>query len=224
MLAIGSHPSSPPQSSPPCRRPSARISSCSSPPSGLSRSSAAIRRKLRPCGGRSRARRSRAGRASRKVSRRLEAAPEGAWRRSIIPGHYRVALAVNSRDELPPDPVTFERTTERGPQSVWAAIQSPPQLPVIADGLFQHYTRPAPRRRKTRVLSRHPAAEHHAARSARCRSSSSWRSTATTSRAATRTTTAPTCRSPPIRRSRSTRVGRRESRNREMRHRRKRAD
>jgi len=60
------------------------------------------------------------------------------------PGHYRIALAVNSRDELPPDPMTFERTTERGPLSVWAVIQSPPQVPVIADGLFQHYTRPAP--------------------------------------------------------------------------------
>jgi hypothetical protein len=59
------------------------------------------------------------------------------------PGHYRVALAVNSRTELPVDPVTVERMTERGPYSVWAAIQSPPQLPVIADGLFQHYTRPA---------------------------------------------------------------------------------
>ncbi|MGE3959722.1 MAG: SCE4755 family polysaccharide monooxygenase-like protein [Vicinamibacterales bacterium] len=59
------------------------------------------------------------------------------------PGHYRVALAVNSRLELPVDPATVERMTERGPYSVWAAIQSPPQLPVIADGLFQHYTRPA---------------------------------------------------------------------------------
>lgn len=59
------------------------------------------------------------------------------------PGHYRVALAVNSREELPPDPMTIERTTEKGPRSVWAAIQSPPQLPVIADGLWQHYTRPA---------------------------------------------------------------------------------
>ena len=58
------------------------------------------------------------------------------------PGHYRIALAVNSREELPPDPMTFERTTEKGPQSVWAAIQSPVQLPVISDGLFQHYTRP----------------------------------------------------------------------------------
>ena len=59
------------------------------------------------------------------------------------PGHYRVALAVNSRAELPADPITVERMTERGPQSVWAAIQSPVQLPVIADGLFQHYTRPS---------------------------------------------------------------------------------
>jgi len=60
------------------------------------------------------------------------------------PGHYRVALAVNSREELPADPMTIERTTERGPRSVWAAIQSPPQIPVLADGLFQHYTAPAP--------------------------------------------------------------------------------
>ena len=59
------------------------------------------------------------------------------------PGHYRVALAVNSRGELPTDPLTVEKMTERGPQSVWAAIQSPPQVPVIADGLFQHYARPA---------------------------------------------------------------------------------
>ena len=54
-------------------------------------------------------------------------------------GHYRVALAVNSRNELPPDPITFEKYTDRGVYSVWAAIQSPPQIPVIADGLFQHY-------------------------------------------------------------------------------------
>ena len=59
------------------------------------------------------------------------------------PGHYRVSLAVNSRTELPADPMTIERTTEKGPQSVWAAIQSPPQIPVIADGLFIHYTKPA---------------------------------------------------------------------------------
>ena len=59
------------------------------------------------------------------------------------PGHYRVALAVNSRTELPPDPMTYERITEKGAYSTWAVIQSPPQKPVLADGLFQHYTRPA---------------------------------------------------------------------------------
>jgi hypothetical protein len=57
-------------------------------------------------------------------------------------GHYRVALAVKSRTELPPDPATFEKYTERGVYSVWAAIQSPPQIPVLADGLFQHYPKP----------------------------------------------------------------------------------
>ncbi len=59
------------------------------------------------------------------------------------PGHYRVALAVNSRAELPPDPVTTTRETEKGPRSVWAVVQSPPQKPVLADGLFPHYTKPA---------------------------------------------------------------------------------
>ena len=54
-------------------------------------------------------------------------------------GHYRVALSVNSRNELPPDPITFEKYTDRGVYSVWGAIQSPPQIPVIADGLFRHY-------------------------------------------------------------------------------------
>ncbi len=57
-------------------------------------------------------------------------------------GHYRVALAVNSRNELPPDPFTAERWTEKGLFSTWAQIQSPPQVPVLADGLFQHYPKP----------------------------------------------------------------------------------
>src|SRR5690242_11073851 len=50
-------------------------------------------------------------------------------------GHYRVALAVNSRNDLPPDPVVAEKWTEKGPYSTWAQIQSPPQIPVLADGL-----------------------------------------------------------------------------------------
>ncbi len=58
------------------------------------------------------------------------------------PGHYRVALAVNSPTELPTDPETKTRPSDRGPWSVSAMIEGPPQIPVLADGLFQHYTRP----------------------------------------------------------------------------------
>jgi hypothetical protein len=54
------------------------------------------------------------------------------------PGFYRVALAVNSRDELPPDPVAKTEPTANGPRSVSAAIQYPPAPPVLADGLFPH--------------------------------------------------------------------------------------
>lgn len=58
------------------------------------------------------------------------------------PGHYRVALAVNSPTELPLDPQTTTRDSEKGPWSVSAVIQNPPQIPVLADGLFVHSTRP----------------------------------------------------------------------------------
>jgi hypothetical protein len=61
------------------------------------------------------------------------------------PGHYRVALAVNSPTELPLDPQVTTRDTERGPQSVSAVIQNPPQIPILADGLFVHSTRPTGR-------------------------------------------------------------------------------
>ena len=57
------------------------------------------------------------------------------------PGHYRVALAVSSRTELPPDPKVTTRDSARGPQSVTADIQNPPQIPVLADGLFAHTAR-----------------------------------------------------------------------------------
>jgi len=59
------------------------------------------------------------------------------------PGHYRVALAINSPTELPLDPVTTTREGERGPISVSAEIQDPPVPPVLADGLFVHNERPA---------------------------------------------------------------------------------
>jgi len=58
------------------------------------------------------------------------------------PGHYRVALAVNSRAELPKDPeVTTREDAARGTQSVSAEIQNPVRPPLLADGLFAHTTR-----------------------------------------------------------------------------------
>jgi hypothetical protein len=58
------------------------------------------------------------------------------------PGFYRVALAVKSLDELPPDPVAVVKETAKGPWSISGAIQSNPQMPVLADGLFLHHARP----------------------------------------------------------------------------------
>ena len=58
------------------------------------------------------------------------------------PGFYRVALAVNSRAELPPDPEAVTTTGPNGaPRSVAAKIVYPPQPPVVADGLFEHTTK-----------------------------------------------------------------------------------
>jgi hypothetical protein len=55
------------------------------------------------------------------------------------PGFYRVALSVNSRAELPPDPeARSESGTDGRPRSVSGAIQYPPSPPVLADGLFMH--------------------------------------------------------------------------------------
>ena len=54
------------------------------------------------------------------------------------PGHYRVALAVNSPTELPLDPEATTMDSDRGPRSVAAKIQNPPQMPVLADGLWVH--------------------------------------------------------------------------------------
>ncbi len=54
------------------------------------------------------------------------------------PGFYRVALAVNSRDELPKDPEAKTEPGPNGPKSVSGAIQYPPVPPILADGLFLH--------------------------------------------------------------------------------------
>jgi hypothetical protein len=51
------------------------------------------------------------------------------------PGHYRVALAVNHRSELPPEPMVTP--TESDPCAS-AAIQSPPTFPILADNVLPH--------------------------------------------------------------------------------------
>ena len=122
------------------------------------------------------------------------------------PGHYRVALAVNSRNELPGDPQTAERYTDKGLYSVWGVIQSPPQIPVIADGLFPHYSRPSAPQTCTRRTSNCPTSP---ARSAHCRFSSSWPTTCITFQAAIPITTVPTWRSRLTRTNRLTRGGQR---------------
>jgi hypothetical protein len=56
------------------------------------------------------------------------------------PGFYRVALAVNSRSELPPDPEATTVPGPKGPRSVAGAIHYPVLPPVLVDGLFMHVT------------------------------------------------------------------------------------
>jgi hypothetical protein len=57
------------------------------------------------------------------------------------PGHYRVALAVNSRTELPADPEAVTRESEKGPWSVSAKIVNPVRPPVLVDGLWPHQSK-----------------------------------------------------------------------------------
>jgi hypothetical protein len=57
------------------------------------------------------------------------------------PGHYRVALAVMTRSELPDDPMIMIRETPKGPISVSAQIASA-KPPILADGLFAHTQKP----------------------------------------------------------------------------------
>lgn len=97
--------------------------------------------KLGPCGGTS----ANAGTPSGIVNQAVGAAKLHIKVQETIyhPGFYRVALAVKSVDELPADPVAVTRETDKGPWSISGAIQSNPQAPVLADGLFSHRTRPA---------------------------------------------------------------------------------
>ena len=51
------------------------------------------------------------------------------------PGHYRVALAVNSRDELPAEPKVTRTAAD---PCASAAIEDPPTFPILADNQLPH--------------------------------------------------------------------------------------
>jgi len=51
------------------------------------------------------------------------------------PGHYRVALAINQRSELPPEPEVTPTTDD---PCASAAIRSPPIFPILADNVLPH--------------------------------------------------------------------------------------
>ena len=55
------------------------------------------------------------------------------------PGHYRIALSVNSRNELPKDP---DAEVDGRGWSVSAKIDPNPKPPVLVDGGFAHTTTP----------------------------------------------------------------------------------
>ena len=96
--------------------------------------------KLGPCGGTS----ANPGTPTNVVSRVKGGTPLHITIRETIyhPGHYRIALAVNSTNELPADPAATTRESARGPMSVAAPIEVNVKPPVLADGLFPHTERP----------------------------------------------------------------------------------
>jgi len=54
--------------------------------------------------------------------------------RIFHPGHYRIALSVLDRSELPAEPPVTPGSTDCGT----APVQDPPVFPVLADGVFLH--------------------------------------------------------------------------------------
>ena len=59
------------------------------------------------------------------------------------PGHFRIALSVLDRAELPADPEAMTKDGPRGPISVSGKVDPAPKLPVLVDGIFEHHERQA---------------------------------------------------------------------------------
>jgi hypothetical protein len=57
------------------------------------------------------------------------------------PGHYRIALAVKDRKELPADPMVMTRQAANGAVMSVSADIAPAKPPILADGLFPHTER-----------------------------------------------------------------------------------
>jgi hypothetical protein len=67
----------------------------------------------------------------------------------LHPGHYRIALSINSRSELPPDPVAV---TNASGNSISAPFEDPAVFPVLADDVFDHTTGTTPIQFSTQVM------------------------------------------------------------------------
>ncbi len=67
----------------------------------------------------------------------------------LHPGHYRIALSINSRSELPADPVAV---IDANGNSVSAPFEDPAVFPVLADDVFDHTTGTTPIPFSTQVM------------------------------------------------------------------------
>jgi len=114
---------------------------------------------------------------------------------------------VNSRAELPPDPSTATRDSDKGPMSVSAAIQNPPRIPVLADGLFVHTARSTDPF-ETDIQLPNISCEKCTLQIVEFMAEHGYNNPAAIS-----TITAPTCKLPPIPRRRSTLAGQRRRSN-----------
>ncbi len=76
------------------------------------------------------------------------------------PGHFRLALAVLDRAELPTDPEDVTRDGPRGPLSVSGKVDPNPKPPVLVDGLWDHHVRQAGQEFETDVKIPNINCEH----------------------------------------------------------------
>jgi hypothetical protein len=67
----------------------------------------------------------------------------------LHPGHYRIALSINSRSELPADPIAV---VDANGNSVSAPFEDPAVFPVLADDVFDHTTGTTPIPFSTQVM------------------------------------------------------------------------